>query len=66
MFVFLAVLYLTVASLSALPSPPGWMMSRYGKKWTMVCLALPFLGGWVLILLASSAWMLDIGGQEEE
>ena len=48
-------------SINYLRLPSGWMVSRYGLKWTMVSLSLPFLAGWALIITATQAWMLDLG-----
>ena len=36
-------------------------MTRVGKRWTMIILALPFIIGWLLIMLAENAAMLYAG-----
>ena len=36
-------------------------MTRVGKRWTIIILALPFIIGWVLIMLAVNAPMLYAG-----
>ena len=36
-------------------------MSKFGKKWTMISLGLPFAGGIILIMLAKNSAMLIIG-----
>ena len=32
-----------------------------GKKWSLVALAIPFIGGWLLLCFAQSVAMLLIG-----
>ena len=36
-------------------------MTRVGKKWTMIILSLPFIVGWILIMLAENTPMLYAG-----
>ena len=40
---------------------PGWLVPRYGKKWTMMILSVPIFCGWVCLITASSLHILYCG-----
>ena len=39
----------------------GWLMPRYGKKWTMMILSVPIFCGWICLITASSVYILYCG-----
>ena len=39
----------------------GFLMPRYGKKWTMVILSLPIFIGWLFLIFAINVEMLYVG-----
>jgi MFS family permease len=41
--------------------PIGYLLKKFGRKWTMLGLYIPFLVGWVLIIWAQNFIMLLIG-----
>lgn len=41
--------------------PIGFLMKRFGRKWTMISLVVPFLVGWGLVAWAQNFVMLLIG-----
>jgi predicted MFS family arabinose efflux permease len=36
-------------------------MVKFGRKWTMLSLVIPFIIGWSLVIWAQSFWMMLIG-----
>ena len=47
--------------ISLYPLSIGFAMSRFGKKWTMISLGVPFAIGIVMIMVAQSSVVLIIG-----
>jgi len=41
--------------------PIGLLMKKFGRKWTMIALVIPFLIGWILLIFAQGFWMLFTG-----
>jgi MFS family permease len=41
--------------------PIGILMKKFGRKWTMISLVVPFLVGWALVTWAQNFVMLLIG-----
>lgn len=41
--------------------PIGFLMDRFGRKWSMISLSVPFLVGWCLVIWAQNFTMLLIG-----
>lgn len=41
--------------------PIGFLMKRFGRKWTMISLVAPFMVGWILVIWAQNFAMLLIG-----
>jgi MFS family permease len=41
--------------------PIGFLMKKFGRKWTMLSLVVPFMIGWVLVIWAQNFTMLMIG-----
>lgn len=41
--------------------PIGIMMKKFGRKWTMISLVVPFMIGWVLVIWAQNLAMLLSG-----
>jgi len=41
--------------------PIGFLMKKFGRKWTMIALVIPFLVGWGLVIWAQNFVMLLIG-----
>ena len=41
--------------------PIGFLMQKFGRKWTMISLVVPFLVGWSLVIWAQNFLMLMIG-----
>lgn len=41
--------------------PIGALMSKFGRKWTMIALACPCVAGWLLVMWARNLAMLLIG-----
>ncbi|XP_067007506.1 facilitated trehalose transporter Tret1 isoform X2 [Anabrus simplex] len=41
--------------------PIGFLMDKFGRKWTMLGLVLPFVGGWLLIIFGNSLAMFIAG-----
>ncbi|MGL5471997.1 MAG: MFS transporter, partial [Shewanella sp.] len=41
--------------------PIGFLMKKFGRKWTMISLVVPFLIGWSLVIWAQNFIMLLIG-----
>jgi SP family facilitated glucose transporter-like MFS transporter 8 len=41
--------------------PIGYLMNKFGRKWTMLSLVVPFMIGWILIIWAQNFAMLMIG-----
>ena len=39
----------------------GFLMPRYGKKWTMVIISLPIFIGWLFLIFAINVEMLYVG-----
>jgi len=37
------------------------LFPKIGKKWTMLSLVIPFIGGWVLLIFSSQTWMFLLG-----
>jgi len=47
---------------AAVPAAAVLAFPRIGKKWFLICLALPFVAGWLVLLFASEDyWMLLLG-----
>lgn len=41
--------------------PIGFLMKKFGRKWTMISLVVPFMVGWALVTWAINFWMLLSG-----
>lgn len=41
--------------------PIGMLMKKFGRKWTMLSLVVPFMVGWILVIWAQNFAMLLIG-----
>lgn len=58
-FDWVASIFTLGAAVSCLPI--GFVMKRFGRKWTMLSLVVPFTVGWCLVAWAQNFWMLLIG-----
>ena len=58
-FDWVASVFTLGAAISCLPI--GFLMKKFGRKWTMLSLALPFMIGWLLVIWAQNFVMLLIG-----
>lgn len=58
-FDWVASIFTLGCAISCLPI--GYLMKRFGRKWTMLSLVVPFMIGWILIVWAQNFLMLLIG-----